>query len=300
MRITTCALISACLSCQTDHVFVPTSSVLRQLRTDLYHLDSFIPHLPSTLSNFVDELHEHEHLTMQEVAVSVEYSLPRLPAAVLALLAEVKEHGRLRVTPMEDEDEDDSGTESDTESGSLSSASSSTFSSSSRRSASERADPSDPYPHPHPGVSRTRHAPVRRNSDRSSTIRLQSRRVTDPTSRRVQPRLRSQTLAVPPGQTSSVFPPLSPGSQRGGSGFTPRPPREVQHVDPLLVLERAVEELEKATRELDDEAKRVLGAQEDVDAEIGGVVGGVDGVQRGIDATNFQQVRAFDCSLSLP
>ncbi|GAA5973906.1 hypothetical protein JCM21900_000815 [Sporobolomyces salmonicolor] len=280
-----------------DDDFAHYNIVLRQLRTDLYHLDSFIPHLPSTLSHFLDELHEHEHLTMQEVAVSVEYSLPRLPAAVLALLAEVKEHGRLRVTPMEDEDEDedDSGTESDTESGSSSSASSSTFSSSSRRSASERADPSDPYPHPLRGVGRSRHAPIRRNSDRSSTIRLQSRRVTDPTSRRVQPRLRSQTLAVPPGQTSSVFPRLSPGPQRGGSGFTPRrPPRELQHVDPLLVLERAVEELEKATRELDDEAKRVLGAQEDVDAEIGGVVGGVDGVQRGIDATNFQQLRILE------
>ncbi|GAA5900304.1 hypothetical protein JCM5296_003034 [Sporobolomyces johnsonii] len=278
-----------------DEDFAHYNIILRQLRTDLSHLDSFLPHLPSTLNNFLDELHEHEHLTMQELAISVEYSVPRLPAAVLALLAEVKEHERHSVTHTEDEDEDDSGSESDTEeSESSSSAFSSSFSSSSRRSASERAHPSHPPQHQHPGITRTRYAPVRRNSDRSSIVRFQSRRVTDPTSRKVQTRLRSQTVAVPPGQTSGVFLPLSPGSQRGGSGFAAKPLGEIQHADPLLVLERAVEELEKATRELDEEAKRLVGAQEDVDAEIGGVVGGVDGVQRGIDATNFQQLRILE------
>lgn len=122
----------------------------------------------------------------------------------------------------------------------------------------------------------------RRRPPRQSSLKVHSRRVTDPISRKPMGRPRSHTTGFPLGSIQS---PSRAGTPLRSSTLA------VQHrVDPLVVLERAIEELEKATKAIDEEASRVQAMQEKVDAGIAEVVAAVDEAQKAIDDTGFQQV----------
>jgi flagellin-like hook-associated protein FlgL len=141
-------------------------------------------------------------------------------------------------------------------------------SSSSTTSDDDSDDESDPNPRLPSPVRRHLSLPV---------VKGHVRRVTDPVSPKPVGRPRSQTTGLPLGGSSST----QSSSYR---------------VDPLVVLERAIEELKKVTKDIDDEASKVSAYQNRVDQQINAVVLAVDEAQKAIDNTNFQQVR----SLHLP
>ncbi|ORY91641.1 hypothetical protein BCR35DRAFT_72711 [Leucosporidium creatinivorum] len=129
-------------------------------------------------------------------------------------------------------------------------------------------------------------AKARRRPPRQSSLKIHSRRVTDPISRKPMRRPRSHTTGFPLG---SVQPPSLTGTPLRSSTLA------VQHrVDPLVVLERAIEELEKTTRAIDEEAGKVQARQEKVDVGIAEVVAAVDEAQKAIDDTGFQQLRMLE------
>ncbi|GAA6042557.1 hypothetical protein JCM8097_004665 [Rhodosporidiobolus ruineniae] len=281
-----------------DEDFARLNSTLRQVRNDVSHLDSLMPRIPAVLQDYLDSLTAHQASTRRDVGVSLDYSFPRIPAAILAEMAVSKAQHR------DANGFADSGTESDTESDSRSSTSSSSSvdsSSSSVDSSSESSDSSSDDDH----SSRSRQSasgsrsrprrPRRRNSDRSS-LRMHARRVTEPIDRKPQGRLRSATMAYPPNVGRSDIGGLNGGANspsrpkpggRGGSGF-------VQHADPLVVLERVLDELFKASTDLDSAAHEVVRDQEEVDGQISATVGKVDAAQKSIDQNNFQQLRMLE------
>lgn len=131
----------------------------------------------------------------------------------------------------------------------------------------------------------------RRRPPRQSSLKVHSRRVTDPISRKPMGRPRSHTTGFALGSIQS---PSQAGSPLRSLNLA------IQHrVDPLVVLERAIEELQKANKAIDEEASKVQARQEKVDAGIAEVVAAVDEAQKAIDDTGFQQVSP-SCSLQYP
>ncbi|GAA5822132.1 hypothetical protein JCM11251_004867 [Rhodosporidiobolus azoricus] len=263
-----------------DDDFAGINSNLRQVRNDVSHLDTLVPQLPILLSNYLDELTAHETSTRRDARISIDYPYPRIPAAALAEIARVKEEHLERGN-------DGSGTESDTESNA-----SSPSSSASNYSDSEFSDDSsDRSSSPARPIKSRRTRKSRHRSSDDSTPRQHARHVTEPVEQgKPQGRVRSHTLAYPPG--------ASPGEMRWserpkpngrGSGFSP-----VQQADPLVVLERVLQDLDKTTTRLEDSAEKVAKEQEDVDGQIAAVVSKVDKAQKKSEQNDLQQLRTLE------
>ncbi|KAL8279742.1 hypothetical protein RQP46_007837 [Phenoliferia psychrophenolica] len=103
--------------------------------------------------------------------------------------------------------------------------------------------------------------------------RQHSRRVTDPVKGPPQVRMRSQTVAGPDRRLAHP------------SG---------REVDPLTLLEKAIEDLNRTTKDIDEAAERVGRNQDRVGKEIREVVCEVDGVEKAIEETYLQQLRMLD------
>lgn len=224
------------------------------MRAQIGQVDTTFPRIPATLNHFLDEITQREKMTLLTLGIPVEYSFPRLSASVVSQLANSKELAIATV-----------------ESPYLSDSSSSTSSSA---SSTDSDDEETPLPSAQDVTSSSRRSSVRFSQPRESN-KMHSRRVTDPISRAVPMRARSQTIgAVAPG----------------GLNRTPtRPPGE--RVDPLKSLQKVVDDLMRLEKEIEETAVGVLKHQERVGAEIGKAVLAVDEVQKSIDATNFQEVR---------
>ncbi|BGP15069.1 hypothetical protein JCM10213v2_003024 [Rhodosporidiobolus nylandii] len=273
-----------------DEDFARVNNTVRQTRNDLAHFDALMPRLPIVLTQYLDELTSHETTTRRDAGFTVDFPVPRLPAVMLAEVARVKEQHL-------DRHGSNSGSESDTESDTSSASSSSSLDTSSE--PSDLSDDGESSPVSHRGSMRSRQ-PRRRNTAQSS-LRQHARRVTDPAGRKPQTRLRSQTMAFPPAAMPGGF---GSGGATGsggggerdrlqmhgrGSGFAPTP-----RADPLVLLERVIGDLSKASNDLEHTALKVVKDQEDVDAMINAAVGKVDDAQKVIDQNNFQQLRKLE------
>ncbi|GAA5902834.1 hypothetical protein JCM6882_009138 [Rhodosporidiobolus microsporus] len=268
-----------------DDDFARINSALRQVRNDVSHLDALMPRLPIVLANFLDELTAHETSTRRDARISIDYPFPRIPAAAIAEIARVKEEHL-------DKENDDSGTESDTESNDSAPSSSTSDEDSSSESSDVSSDRSPSSGHSPSRASRpSRKTRRRRDSDRSS-LRMHARHVTEPVEgNKTQGRARSQTMAYPPGvgRSEMGLAEQRPKANGRGSGFSP-----IQHADPLVVLERVLVDLEKASSNLEGAAEKVTKEQEDVDGQIAAAVGKVDEAQKTIDRNDFQQLRMLE------
>ena len=97
-------------------------------------------------------------------------------------------------------------------------------------------------------------------------------------------------IGRPRAQTGVAF--KAQGAAGGHASGDGRARRESRpHVDRFGQLQRAIDDLRKQTRLIDDEAKSAIEKQESVDKEIGSVVQALDVVQKSIDDYYFQQVR---------
>lgn len=252
--------------------------MLRQVRASINTLDTtFLPRVPPTLNHYLEEMTRHEKGTLLSLGIPVQYSFPRLSASIVSQLANSKAQEYATISsPLKDDSE--SGSESSSES---SSSSSSTGDSDleipfeSPEEDNDLASPLGKALQQQRGLTpKVRKPSVRFKSSKNVVIKTHSRRVTDPISRIVQTRARSQTMGSP----------LSPGRSliRPSTG---------KKVDVLPLLDRAIKDLEKSTAEAEKLAKEVREVQDEKEKEIRSVIARVDEVQDNIDKVDFQRVR---------
>lgn len=243
---------------------------MRHLRGELTHVDSLLPRVPALLNVYLDEITSHETSTRNTLGIPVHYAFPRLPASIVAELANTKAKEHVQSPPVVQPYTSDFTSETS------SSEDSSTESSSDSDSDTEASEEEMPR--------------RRRRPARQSSLKVHSRRVTDPISRKTVNRPRSHTTGFPFGVNAPSQ--GHPQLPHRGSDLA-----NEHRVDPLVVLERVIEELEKVTKGIDEEAGKVQIRQEKVDAEINAVVAMVDEAQKTIDDGAYQQVRVFSAVL---
>ncbi|KAI5475221.1 hypothetical protein MNV49_001732 [Pseudohyphozyma bogoriensis] len=239
-----------------DEDFIRLNSVLRQLRGQLSHVETFLPRIPHSINSYLDQITHLETTTLSDFSLPVHYAFPRLGGTIVAELARAKEF------------EYSNGDSTD----------SSSIVTSDEDSDDESDEPLESSVTALGRKTTITHETSRRrdlSQSRSPTRINHSRRVTDPIRRQAAAtRSRASTIAA--------------GVPRRGMTL-PETRR-----DPLDGLGRALSELDGTTRDVDDEVGRLTRAQERVGRDIGEVVKGVDEVQKAIDATHFQKLRMLE------
>ncbi|KAK4701790.1 hypothetical protein P7C70_g4438, partial [Phenoliferia sp. Uapishka_3] len=248
----------------TDEDFLRLNNALRQLRGEIAHVDAVLPRVPGMLNSFLEEITRHESETLSTVGIAVNYTYPRFSASVVSKLAYDKELALAYAAEEAEEDEASISTSSgssDEDEG---------FSESDRLPRSKHSGGVDSKASRRSSTGRP--IPRRNRSDRSGHFR----RVTDPVSRGAPTtRMRSQTVAGPQDRTRLAHP----------SG---------REIDPLDMLKKAIEDLNRTTKDIDEAAERVGRMQDRVGKEIREVVAAVDEVDKAIEGTYLQQLRMLE------
>lgn len=238
-----------------------------------------------TLNRFLHELVQHAESSAAEMRTPSHVTSPRLPAAVLADVAFVKEPASLAgvARPHYEEDAAD---DSDVSSSPNSSESDDDWSTS---SSSSSDFPRRKVPNTRRNSSQVatsaRRAPRRRESEVG--MRVQTLNSHDSPAKVRGGRPRSHTLAVPTAAVRSLRRPTisqAPTDLRQHRD-------EMRSAEPLVVLGRSLRDLQAAADELDRDAAVVVCKQEGVDARINEVLARVNEVQQKIDREDFQRVR---------
>ncbi|KAM0788772.1 hypothetical protein ACM66B_002862 [Microbotryomycetes sp. NB124-2] len=244
------------------------NGALRRRRSELSHIDSVYEQAPVIVDDKLTRLtHYADHMT-STFGIAVDFAFPRLHASVLGEIARVKtSHLQARI---EERDERDSGSESDTES-----------------SSEETSGGEQLRTRPTKSIARR---PRRQSSFNVEPLRKVVRRPSADLGH-----LKPGLLTRPRSQTTSIA--------FGASLARPRQPslanvqansNETDRLNHFVLLERAIEEMSKLTRGIDEDAEHVIEKQRNVDREISSVVQSLDKVQKSIDDYYFHKLRMLE------
>ncbi|KAK4055690.1 hypothetical protein OIV83_000236 [Microbotryomycetes sp. JL201] len=246
-----------------DEEFDKLNGALRRLRDELSHVEEVFEQVPAVVDDRLTALTRYADRTKTVFGVTADYAFPRLHASVLGEIARVKTNQFNREQP----DGRDSGSESDTES------------SSSGLSSDEGARVRN-------SISRR---PRRQSSFNVEPLRKVTRR---PSTDLGQPRV--GLVNRPRSQTTSIAFDTRSSSRARQPSLLSRIPDSSDRLDHFVLLERAIDEMAKLTRGIDDDADKVIKQQQDVDQNIASVVQSLDEVQKSIDDFHFHKLRMLE------
>ncbi|GAA5986652.1 hypothetical protein JCM10908_003842 [Rhodotorula pacifica] len=283
-----------------DDDYSRVSGLARQIRADSVLVEDTVTERVVALNRFLDELNTHAESTSVETRSPSNVISPRLPAAILKEIAFTKEHPLVREplpNDLRESDEDSDVSSATSASSSSSPSSSSEWSTSSSSSSAASANPQHRRQRtrpraPKPSLAQQPRLPRRRESEVALRA-VHNRSVTDPPTKPVPARPRSQTIAAPALPRALHRPPIAQTSTADGFADRTRS-TQIRHAEPLVVLERALHDLTSAADDLEQDAKGVIREQEGVDAKINEVLSKVNDAQQTIDREDFQRLRMLE------